>query len=53
MKNEVRISPHCEDSEKAVLGNLISNSKIHDEIAPFLDSVFNKFIEEFPDDNII
>jgi replicative DNA helicase len=40
MKNEVRISPHCEDSEKAVLGNLISNSNIHDEIAPFLDSKY-------------
>jgi replicative DNA helicase len=36
MQKDVRVSPHCEDTEKAVLGNLIGRPSIYNEVSPFL-----------------
>ena len=40
MAKELKISPHSDDTEQAILGNLIAKPEIYDEVAPFLDSKY-------------
>ena len=40
MSKEVKISPHSDDTERAILGNLIAKPEIYDEVAPFLSSKY-------------